>query len=68
MQFDLQRSLNDIENMIRIQRNCVDRGYMHGMLNGLILAHSAVSNEHPVYESLPRRKNNIRHKLRKKDD
>jgi len=67
MNKDLQKALSDIENMIRIQKDCLERGYMHGMLNGLICAYSAVSGETPKFADVPRRKPNrinIRHKSR----
>jgi hypothetical protein len=63
----LQKALSDIENMIAIQKDCLERGYMHGMLNGLICAYSAVSGEEPKFARVPGRKPNrinIRHKSR----
>jgi hypothetical protein len=63
----LQKALSDIENMIAIQKDCLERGYMHGMLNGLICAYSAISGDDPKFADVPRRKPNrinIRHKSR----
>lgn len=68
MNRSLQKALSAIENMIGIQRDCLERGYMHGMLNGLICAHSAISGDEPDFVELPRRKPtriNIRHKSRR---
>ena len=63
MQTDLQSKLSQLEDLIKIQRDSLERGYMHGMLNGLICAHSVVSGLTPCYTSLDRnRKNNVRHK------
>lgn len=67
MNRDLQKALSDIENMIAIQRDCLERGYMHGMLNGLICAYTTISGEDPKFARLPGRKPNrirIRHKSR----
>jgi hypothetical protein len=67
MNKQLQKALTDIENMIAIQKDCLERGYMHGMLNGLICAYAAVSGEDPKFVELPGRKprrTNIRHKAR----
>lgn len=63
----LQKALSDVENMIAIQKDCLERGYMHGMLNGLICAYSAMTGENPKFVDVPRRKPNrinIRHKSR----
>lgn len=61
----LQKALSGIENMISIQKDCLERGYMHGMLNGLICAHSVISGDNPKFVGVPRRRPNrikIRHK------
>ena len=60
-----------IENMILIQRQSLSRGYMQGMYNGLICAHSALSKDSPKFEYYPKTSKiptriKIRHKLRKK--
>lgn len=65
MQTDLQAKLVSLENLIKIQRDNLARGYMHGMLNGLICAHAVVSNKSPQYERIPSRRVKIRHKMRK---
>jgi len=69
----LQRSLSDLENAISIQRDCVNpedpnsRDYMHGMLNGLICAHSFFTGDQPKYYTMPSYKNRkVRHKSFKK--
>jgi len=67
MNRQLQNALSDIENMIAIQRDCLERGYMHGMLNGLICAYSTISGEEPKFVDVPGRRPrrlNIRHKSR----
>jgi hypothetical protein len=66
----LQRQLSAIENCIKIQKDCIINGtpempYMHGMANGLIVAHAIVAELHePKFVSRPRRPygRNIRHK------
>ena len=68
MQTDLQRKQSQLEDLIKIQHDCLEPGYMHGMLNGLICAHSIISEQSPEYVTLNKNrnsKNNIRHKLRK---
>jgi hypothetical protein len=63
----LQKALSDLENMIAIQTDCLERGYMHGMLNGLICAYATISGEDPKFARVPGRKPNrlnIRHKSR----
>lgn len=66
MQIDLQSKLSRLEDLIKIQRDSLERGYMHGMLNGLICAHSVVSDLSPCYTTLvSNRKNKVRHKGRK---
>jgi len=65
----LQDSLSTLENLIAIQRDCVHAGdpsddYMHGMLNGLIAAHSCFTGDTPKYYTKAVRKRNkrVRHK------
>lgn len=69
MNEDLQRKLAKIENLILIQRDCISGSlpqidYMHGMLNGLICAHSIFVQEQPKYHTISRnrKKTQIRHK------
>jgi len=70
----LQKDLSSLENMIAIQKDCVIAGdpskeYMHGMLNGLICAHSVFSGDPPNFVSLGYRKpirSNIRHKSKQR--
>jgi hypothetical protein len=69
MNEDLQKKLSSLEQLIAIQEDSVIAGsnsvqYMHGMLNGLICAHSIFANQEPVYLSraIKRRNGNIRHK------
>jgi hypothetical protein len=66
----LQKQLSQLESLIAIQKECVIAGYpetnyMHGMLNGLICAHSVFTGDSPKYHSKPhrRRPKNIRHKV-----
>ena len=65
MKHDLQSRIDAVENMMRIQQSCLERGYMHGMMNGLICAHSAFTKTNPEFVKLPHRKVKIRHKARK---
>lgn len=65
---DLQQKLSQLNLLIEIQKDSLERGYMHGMLNGMILAHSVFSETPPDYVTLPRRypiKSRVRHKARK---
>lgn len=66
MNSDLQSKLSSLENLIRIQHDCLDAGYMHGMLNGLIMAHSVFTDDIPRFVSKYKQPTNIRHKQRKK--
>lgn len=66
MNNELQNKLSQLEGLIKIQHDCLEKGYMHGMLNGLICAHAVIAKVNPEYVSLDRNtKNNIRHKARK---
>lgn len=69
MNKSLQKNLSTLENLIATQKDCVIAGYpetnyMHGMLNGLICAHSIFANTSPEYYSKPRKRKSgkIRHK------
>jgi len=65
MKYDLQSKLSTLEAMIGVQTQSLSQGYMHGMLNGLICAHSIFSNQPPSYVSMPRKRTKIRHKNKK---
>ena len=65
MNNDLQKKLSSLENMMRIQQDCLEQGYMHGMMNGLICAHSVIAECNPDFIEMPRRKVKVRHKARK---
>lgn len=54
-----------LENLIKIQRDCVSPGYMHGLLNGLVLSHSIVVNKNCSFDNLPLKTNKVRHKSSK---
>jgi hypothetical protein len=65
----LQKDLSTLERLIGIQTDCIHAHdpsvqYMHGMLNGLICAHSVFADCEPKYMSKPHRIHgrNIRHK------
>lgn len=66
----LQQKLDVLESLIGTQKDFVVRGghgvdYMHGMANGMILAHSIFSDGHnPKFISRPRKAYGriIRHK------
>ncbi len=68
----LQKGLSDLENMISIQKDCIvndANGYMHGMLNGMILSHSAFAGHEPKFVLTKRKRKgetSVRHKLRRK--
>ena len=71
MNKDLQDRLSSLEGLIGIQKGCVSSGeYMHGMANGMILAHHIFTagrgrNEDCRYVTVTkkRRKNvKVRHK------
>lgn len=74
MNNQLQKGLSDLENLILIQRSCIINGdpsfdYMHGMINGMLCAHSCFTKHTPVYYTINNRayknKNRIRHKAKK---
>lgn len=65
----LQDKISDVENLIEIQRASVSQtdpsmDYMHGMLNGLICAHSVFANCTPKYHRIYKknRSKKVRHK------
>ena len=67
----LQKQLSSLESLIGIQTDSVHAGdpsinYMHGMLNGLICAHSIFAECELQYVTRPPRRSNlnIRHKSR----
>lgn len=65
---DLQQKLSQLDSCIEIQKDSLERGYMHGMLNGMIFARSILAEAPPEYVSLPRRypaRIRIRHKSRR---
>jgi hypothetical protein len=70
MNEDLQKKLSVLEGLIRTQEDSVTQGnhldYMHGMANGMILAHSIFAKQKPRYISKPKRfPERIRHKSNK---
>ena len=67
MQLNLLKKVTSLEQCIRLQRNSLEQGYMHGMLNGLICAHSIITGGNPHYACVPHKKNKIRYKKNKKD-
>jgi hypothetical protein len=65
MNNELQQKLSQLENLMAIQTECVlNDQYMHGMLNGMILAHSIFDNSRPQYKTLTKRRKmrSVRHK------
>jgi len=65
----LQKQLSSLENLIGTQSDSVYVGgsgvnYMHGMLNGLICAHSVFAECEPAFVERPPRRwdSKIRHK------
>lgn len=68
----LQQKLSILEGLIGTQKDSVVEGgtgvqYMHGMVNGMILAHSIFANDSPKFVTRPRRAYGriIRHKSSK---
>lgn len=66
-----RKNIATLEGLMCIQRDCLnsDRGslgYMHGMLNGMIVSHSIFAGLTPIYHTRPRYKRNtkIRHKAK----
>lgn len=64
----LHKALSTIGSLIEVQKQSLERGYMHGLLNGLIISHSILDNSEPKFVTLPGRNPNrirIRHKSRR---
>jgi hypothetical protein len=68
----LQQKLSCLESLIETQTNCVDSSgaaadYMHGMANGMILAHSIFADNSPKFVTRPHRpyERIVRHKSSK---
>ena len=67
----VQQKLTELEALVATQRDCQTDGpagdYMHGMLNGMIIAHSVFTGDRPKYYSKHQTltKNKIRHKCRR---
>jgi hypothetical protein len=68
MNSDLQSKLSSLENLIKIQTDCLEAGYMHGMLNGLKVAHSVFTGDRPLFYTKHKQPTKIRHKKRKNND
>jgi hypothetical protein len=68
MQHDLQHRLSTLSKLVAIQRDSNEKGYMHGLLNGLILANSIMVGGSPEFADSPGKKGNtrIRHKKGKR--
>jgi len=69
MNKQLQDNLSILESLIETQKQSVVEGgpgvsYMHGMANGMIMAHSVFAHNTPDFVMRPRRAHNlsIRHK------
>ena len=63
----LQQKLSMLETAIGIQKDNLERGYMHGMLNGMIYAHAIFADCEPKYQRGVYRKPGrikVRHKSR----
>lgn len=65
----LQKELSNLESLIATQKDTVVEGghgvqYMHGMANGMILAHAIFANQRPEFITRPRKPYGrlIRHK------
>lgn len=41
--------IGKLNNIIKIQGNCITDEYMRGMMNGLILARSIITGDEPEY-------------------
>lgn len=60
MNKDLQKKLSCLESMIATQKDCMNgcgdaMSYMHGMANGMILAHAIFADNSPKFISRPKR-------------
>jgi len=67
MKKNLQERLSDLEGMIKIQRESLGDGYMHGMLNGMILGHAIILDHSLIYVTkAPKCKNKNRVRYNKK--
>lgn len=67
----LQEKLCILEGLIGTQKQSVIAGhpstdYMHGMANGMILAHSIFADSKPMYVKHPYRRKRTRTKIRHK--
>ncbi len=64
MKNDLQTKLSRLESCIKTQRDNLSQGYMHGLMNGMVLSHSIFTGDAPTWAKLPTKnsKNKIRHK------
>jgi hypothetical protein len=65
----LHKKLSQLESMIATQKDSVVAGgqgvnYMHGMANGMILAHSLFDESKPKFVKRPKKayNRNVRHK------
>lgn len=67
MNNQLQKGLDDLNNLIGIQHRCLCDNYMIGMLNGMIFSRTLFSNYPPKYYTCSNRhkQTKIRHKSRK---
>jgi hypothetical protein len=68
----LQEKLDVLESLIGTQKESIIEGdsgvdYMHGMANGMILAHSVFADNHPNFVTRPNRRRGriVRHKSAK---
>lgn len=48
---DINKLIIDLERFIKIQRDCYEPGYMHGMLNGMLFCRSLISGEPPNFHT-----------------
>ena len=68
MNSNLQHGLSKLEGLIKTQRECLEPGYMHGFLNGMICAHSMFCPSPLGYVTINKKykhgKTKIRHKSR----
>ena len=51
-----KKTLIEINELIKVQKDCITTGYMAGLCNGLIMAKSIITGEDPVYVDNPDQK------------
>lgn len=66
MNHNLQRKLSSLENLIKVQKDSLEKGYMHGLLNGLICAHSVITDDKANFVDCPKTETRVRYRKKAK--